>query len=35
MKIIQKRISQGFLGALVAVSGVPAAMALEVRVTHE
>ena len=30
MKIIQKRISQGFLGALVAVSGVPAAMALEV-----
>lgn len=30
MKIIQKRISQGFLGVLVAVSGVPVAMALEV-----
>jgi hypothetical protein len=30
MKIIKNRISQGFLGVLVAVSGVPVAMALEI-----
>ncbi|MBE97361.1 hypothetical protein [Marinobacter sp.] len=30
MKTIQKRISQGFLGALIAANGVPAALAVEV-----
>ena len=30
MKTIQKRISQGFLGALIAANGIPAALAVEV-----